>query len=94
MSMVPPVLFVGGAADGRWIAVPANAGLFRVPVPARPTTDLAGPSFEVHDYHVDRFMVFGRTVRVAMLSSLGSADREDAVIKALFQRDVAAEVIG
>jgi hypothetical protein len=95
------VLFVGGVADGTWHDVPADKTVYLMPVPLPATAlydalSVAEPVVSVLDvetYYVERFAVFGRTVWVATLGRIGRMP-EDAVIRALFQPDVATEMLG
>lgn len=90
------VLFVGGTADGQWHNVAHGGTHYRIPVPLAPISigrDVPSTEpFRIHDYQIERFMVFGHTVWLAMFDELRSHDRETAAIRALFQRDVADQL--
>lgn len=91
------VLFVGGVADGQWHEISAEHSYYRFPLPLGPvgvTEPQAYDALRTHDYRIERVVILtGRCVWVAVFDIHG-ADREVAVIRALFQRDVAAELTG
>lgn len=90
------VLFVGGIADGKWYSIGPEHTSYRIPLPQE-VTDLVNPVsttvFRTHDYRIERFVIFGLTVWVALFAELRSDDREAATIRTLFQRDVAGELL-
>lgn len=92
MSKAKMVLMVGGPADGRWM-VPYGRD-FVVAEPA--TIDWMNESSAVSDikqirYRVDTFAVFGFAAKIAVAEGefRSSAERSKAIVRALFQRDVA-----
>lgn len=103
MSTKPPrrVLFVGGIADGQWHEVAADNNRYRVPLPLEPINLGAGPgphtpfepSFQTHDYQIEKFAMFGRVLHVALFVALDNRGRENAAMRTLFQRDVADQLI-
>lgn len=94
------VLFVGGVADGQWYSIPAGDTTYRIPLPlplgAIDYDPQKLPSVEMrtHDYRIQPFIIFGRTVWVAIFIHLRFGDdTERAAVRALFQRDVADELM-
>lgn len=92
------VLLIGAHLDGQWANVQAGAYTYRVPkpvdfsFPADPKlTDLSMP--EIVDYRLERLPIAIRSVRaelwVGVASGLFGPERDRAIVRALFQRDVA-----
>lgn len=90
------VVFVGGVADGQWHEVTADQTLYRFPLPLAPidiTRDVPSTaSFRTHDYQIEKFAMFGRTLWVGLFTELYGRDRENATMRTLFQRDVAEQL--
>lgn len=95
MSRAKMVLMIGGPADGRWMV--AEAAEIIVAKPAIFDLSDTTQRFDLHQirYHVQPFSLFGFTVEVAVAEGEfpSSQDRNGAVVRALFQRDV-AEAMG
>lgn len=95
MSRPKTVLMIGGPADGRWMVATADDIIVAEPA----TIDWSAPvaSFDLHQirYRVQPFSLFGFAVEVAVAEGEfpSSRDRNGAVVRALFQRDV-AEAMG
>lgn len=91
------VLMIGGPADGRWmvtdglVVVVAEFG----PLEWTPDSVNAASNLKQIQYHVQAFAVLGMKLDVAVAERefRTSRDRDNAVIRALFQRDV-AEAMG
>lgn len=95
------VLLVGGHLDGRWVDLPESEVSFRTAKPTdftdwlkhdeRPEVPL--PEFAVVDYRLERVPVAIRTANavlwIGVVSDLFGPERDLAIVRALFQRDVA-----
>lgn len=95
MSEAKMVLMIGGPADGRW-RVASAAEIIVTPLATINWSDPA-PAYDIRQirYRVQPFSLFGLTVQVAVAEGEfpSSQDRNGAVVRALFQRDV-AEAMG
>lgn len=95
MSKPKTVLMIGGPADGRWMVVDG----YDIIVAESPEIDWAAlsadpfPTYDLRQirYHVERCHLFNSVfdVAVAQAEFRSSGDRDKAIIRALFQRDVA-----
>jgi hypothetical protein len=99
VSKVKMVLMVGGPADGRWM-VANDHQIIVADSPAMTLADYAtDPLSRVGArqvrYAVQSFQVLGMTVPVGVAEGefRSSRERDNALIRALFQRDV-AEALG
>lgn len=93
------VLMVGGPADGRWM-VANDHQIIVADFPAMARADFVADPLSRMDarqvrYAVQSFQVLGMQVPVAMAEGefRSSRERNNALIRALFQRDV-AEALG
>jgi hypothetical protein len=91
------VLCVGGPLAGQWKVV--NERTFEAAEPPKLTfstedTDTAIEPFVRHRYHVENFVMFGFATWVAVCERqfMGSTERNKAIMRALLQRDVAAQM--
>jgi hypothetical protein len=99
VSEVETVLMVGGPADGRWM-VANDHQIIVADFPAMGLADLAADPLSRIDarqvrYAVQPFQVLGMRIRIAVAEGefRSSKERDNALIRALFQRDV-AEALG
>jgi hypothetical protein len=90
-------LCVGGPLDGQWRTVEDRT--FEVAELPKLTfstenTDAVIEPFARHRYHVDSIAMFGFHTYVAVCEKqfMGSSERNKAVLRALLQRDVAAQM--
>lgn len=91
-------LMVGGPANGRWRMVDrATVEVTDLPriewkANVAETASILEPKRYL--YHVDRIVMFGFPVDVAVCKRefMGSTERNKAVLRALLQRDVAAQM--
>lgn len=99
MSKAKMVLMIGGPADGRWMVAEGRAIIVAEPpklawdaLSADPDT---GFDFRQIQYHVQTCALFGLKLDVAVAERefRSSRERDNAVVRALFQRDV-AEAMG
>lgn len=100
MSLFKKVLMIGGPVDGKWIDVPKSEHSIMIPDPESMKFDLL--SFEKDEpprqikqirYYVMPVELFlGLTVSVGMLDTVGSRESQEAILKAILQRDVATEL--
>lgn len=95
MSKPKTVLMIGGPADGRWM-VAVGYDIIVAESPTLDWTSLAADPLAEFDirrvhYHVERCHLFNSVfdVAVAQAEFRSSGDRNKAIIRALFQRDVA-----
>lgn len=97
------VLLCGGHLDGQWVDVPEGANVYWVPEPARPLVliqeepDLSIPFLDAVEYQLEPMHL---TIRSAgggplWIGAIGyGRDRDEAVLRALLQRDVAQQLLG
>lgn len=92
------VLLVGAHLDGQWVDVEAGAYSYRVhkPMELESPADpkhVAIPLPEFVDYRLERVPIAIRTARaevwIGVAAGLRNRERDQAIIRALFQRDVA-----
>ncbi|MFE2469752.1 hypothetical protein [Streptomyces mirabilis] len=96
------VLLCGGHLDGQWVEVPASEHTFRAPKPqpltffSEPDTALAVPLPDVAEYRLEPLPIgIGEAGGRLWIGALGWGwDRDEAIVRALFQRDVALELLG
>jgi hypothetical protein len=91
------VLCVGGPGDGRWQTVNQRSFEMAEPTPityAETAATAAGESFTRHRYYVEAIALFGSSLHVAVCAGefIGSREREKAILRAILQRDVAAQM--
>lgn len=90
-------LCVGGPADGQWRTVEGRM-FFMAEVPKVEFTTTAVEAitepFVQHTYHLDQAVMFGFSAWIAVCERQfrGSTERNKAVLRALLQRDVAAQM--
>ena len=96
------VLLIGGHLDGQWVDVPIDERHYRALKPSRITMttgfhadDLGIPVPELVDYRLERMPIRIRDVEadlwIATPSTLYGPERDLAVVRAIFQRDVAQQ---
>lgn len=97
------VLLVGGHLDGQWVDIPRSEVNYRIPKPMDLTAewrlkqgnqdDVSLPMPEFVDYRLERMPIAIRTANavlwIGVASDLFGPERDKAVVRALFQRDVA-----
>lgn len=93
------VLLVGGHLDGRWVDLPEGEVSFRTAKPTDFTKRLKQderpevPLPEFVDYRLERVPVAIRTANavlwIGVVSDMSGPERDLAIVRALFQRDVA-----
>lgn len=97
------VLLVGGHLDGQWVDIPQPEFTYRVPKPMDlgveawlkqgAQDDISLPMPEFVDYRLERMPIAIRTANavlwIGVASDLFGPERDKAVVRALFQRDVA-----
>lgn len=100
------VLLCGGHMDGRWITLPTREHSVVTAVPqqidyAQALADPAeptAPDFERVEYRVELLplTIRGSSCRVyiGLPTNLHGVARDEAVVRAIFQRDVAQQVLG
>lgn len=100
------VLLCGGHMDGRWITLPVREHSVVTALPGRidyagalsDTQERVPPGFERVEYRVELLPLTIRSsacrVYIGLPSNLYGAARDEAVIRAIFQRDVAQQVLG
>ncbi|WP_143659428.1 hypothetical protein [Streptomyces sp. MP131-18] len=85
------VLLIGGPKDGEWVTT--RERVFEVAhVEEGAHADVFAPVKRVV-YQVESIALFGRRLMVALPLQTLSTEREEAVIRAVFQRDVAQEIL-
>ncbi|MBA2951457.1 hypothetical protein [Streptomyces himalayensis] len=90
-------LCVGGPKDGQWLTVDRRtfevAELPKIEFTTAMTDAVIEP-FVRHVYHVDNFVAFGFGVWIAVCERqfTGSTERNRAILRAILQRDVAAQM--
>lgn len=93
------VLMIGGPADGRWMVTDGNDIIVAEPPSLEWTALSADPlraiDFRRVQYRVQSCSMFGHALDVAIaeMEFRSSQDRDQAIVRALFQRDV-AEAMG
>lgn len=90
-------LCVGGPLDGRWKVVHDRTFEVAKPLKLSFTTedmDAVIEPFERYRYYVENFVMLGSAAWVAICERefMGSDERNKAILRALLQRDVAAQM--
>jgi hypothetical protein len=97
------ILLIGGHLDGRWVDVPKPEFTYRAPKPMHldvaawlkqgAQADVSVPMLEFVEYRLERMPIAIRTanavVWIGVASDLFGPERDRAIVRALFQRDVA-----
>lgn len=90
-------LCIGGPADGTWKTVEDR--VFEVAEPVTLTFSVSDTlaieePFKRYQYRVESFAMFGFATEVAICERefIGSTERHKAIMRALLQRDVAAQM--
>lgn len=97
------VLLIGEHLDGHWVDVPTSAYTQRAAKPfwvkdaalAQTSGDTCIPFPEYVDYRIERMPIAIRSARadiwIGIASTLHGPDRDLAIVRAIFQRDVAQQ---
>jgi hypothetical protein len=100
------VLLCGGHMDGQWVTMPAREYTFRAvrPQPLGLPSVLAGGDdafdplpLDVAEWHLDQLGFSMRTdarLWIGVLTTLYGRHRDEAILRAIFQRDVAQQLLG
>ncbi|MGW1498959.1 hypothetical protein ACWCQW_10375 [Streptomyces mirabilis] len=94
------VLLCGGHLDGQWVEVPASEHTVRALKPQRITfvsePDTSFPLPDVVEYRLEPLPIgIGEAGGRLWIGALGWGwERDKAIVRALFQRDVALELLG
>lgn len=92
MSETTTALFIGGPLDGQWRALQPDHTTIVAPIyPTAGRLPYSTPIGTVR-YHLDRIGLFGRHLPLMICDEISPAERDNAVICAIFQRDVAREL--
>jgi hypothetical protein len=92
------VLLIGAHLDGQWVDMSGNAISYRVPQPMElqllaDPDPVQVPLPEFVDYRLERFPIAIRSARadvwIGVVAELRGQERDLAIVRALFQRDVA-----
>lgn len=96
------ILLIGGHLDGQWADVDAHAITHRALKPitityqqvTQPADDVSVPMPEFVDYRIERMPIAIRAARadiwIGTAHDLHGPERDLAIVRAIFQRDVAA----
>ena len=99
------VLLICGHLDGQWVNVPRRERCFRAPKPMR--LDIAAwlkadyepniPILEIVDYRIEpmpiRIRDAGGELWIGTPIDLYGRERDEAIVRAIFQRDVAQRIL-
>ncbi|MHC3474660.1 hypothetical protein ACYF6T_39025 [Streptomyces sp. 7R007] len=94
------VLLCGGHLDGQWVDVPEGASTYRTmkpqPLQLSPDPEPTVPLPDVVEYRLEPMPIRIRHAGGRLwVGTLGyGPDRDEAIVRALFQRDVAQQLLG
>lgn len=94
------VLLCGGHLEGQWVDVPEGESTYRAVKPMQialiPEPDLSIPVPEFDEYRLEPLPIQIRHAGGRLwVGALGwGRERDEAIVRALFQRDVAQQLLG